>query len=55
MLGTHTVRDLIKRGEFGGLKEIMEKSRALGMVTFDSTLFGTTCASRSNSGARRGR
>ena len=39
MLGTHTVRDLIKRGEFGGLKEIMEKSRALGMVTFDSTLF----------------
>ena len=39
MLGTHTIRDLIKRGEFGGLKEIMEKSRALGMVTFDSTLF----------------
>ena len=39
MLGTHTIRDLIKRGEFGGLKDIMEKSRALGMVTFDSTLF----------------
>ena len=39
MIGTHTIRDLIKRGEFGGLKEIMEKSRALGMVTFDSTLF----------------
>ncbi len=39
MLGTHTIRDLIKRGEFGSLKEIMEKSRALGMVTFDSTLF----------------
>ena len=39
MLGTHTIRDLIKRGEFGGLKDIMVKSRALGMVTFDSTLF----------------
>ena len=39
MIGTHTIRDLIKRGEFGGLKDIMEKSRALGMVTFDSTLF----------------
>ena len=39
MLGTHTIRDLIKRGEFGGLKEVMEKSRALGMVTFDEALF----------------
>ncbi|ANT67436.1 type IVa pilus ATPase TapW [Aeromonas hydrophila] len=39
MLGTHTIRDMIKRGEFGGLKEVMEKSKALGMVTFDSALF----------------
>ena len=39
MLGTHTIRDLIKRGEFGPLKEIMEKSTALGMQTFDSSLF----------------
>ena len=39
MLGTHTIRDMIKRGEFGSLKEVMEKSRALGMVTFDSALF----------------
>ncbi|MGL6152209.1 MAG: type IVa pilus ATPase TapW, partial [Aeromonas sobria] len=39
MLGTHTIRDMIKRGEFGSLKEVMEKSKALGMVTFDSALF----------------
>src|SRR5690606_24911232 len=39
MLGTHTIRDMVKRGEFGGLKEVMEKSKALGMVTFDSALF----------------
>jgi len=39
MLGTHTIRDMIKRGEFGHLKEVMEKSKALGMITFDSALF----------------
>jgi twitching motility protein PilU len=39
MLGTHTIRDMIKRGEFGGLKEVMEKSRTLGMITFDEALF----------------
>ncbi|QFI54550.1 PilT/PilU family type 4a pilus ATPase [Aeromonas simiae] len=39
MLGTHTIRDMIKRGEFGSLKEVMEKSRALGMITFDEALF----------------
>ncbi|KUE79186.1 PilT/PilU family type 4a pilus ATPase [Aeromonas schubertii] len=39
MLGTHTVRDMVKRSEFGGLKEVMEKSRALGMITFDQALF----------------
>jgi twitching motility protein PilU len=39
MMGTHTIRDLIKRGEFGALKEIMEKSAALGMKTFDNSLF----------------
>ncbi|PJG59018.1 type IVa pilus ATPase TapW [Aeromonas cavernicola] len=39
MLGTHTIRDLIKRGEFDNLKEVMEKSRELGMVTFDGALF----------------
>ena len=39
MLGSHTVRDLVRRGEFGGLKEVMEKSRPLGMITFDEALF----------------
>jgi len=39
MLGTPTVRDLIKRNEFSELKEIMEKSKNLGMQTFDQSLF----------------
>ncbi|MGL4204572.1 MAG: PilT/PilU family type 4a pilus ATPase [Aeromonadaceae bacterium] len=39
MLGTHTIRDMIKRGDFSPLKEIMEKSTALGMKTFDQSLF----------------
>ncbi len=39
LLGSHTIRDQIKRGEFGGIKEIMEKSTALGMKTFDRSLF----------------
>jgi twitching motility protein PilU len=39
MLGSHTIRDMIKRGDFGQLKEIMEKSTALGMKTFDDSLF----------------
>ena len=38
MLGTPTVRDLIKRNEFSELKEIMEKSKNLGMQTFDQAL-----------------
>lgn len=39
LLGTHTIQDLIKRGEFGAIKDIMEKSANLGMVTFDNSLF----------------
>ena len=39
MLGSHTIRDMIKRGDSGQLKEIMEKSTALGMKTFDDSLF----------------
>ncbi|WP_177332309.1 PilT/PilU family type 4a pilus ATPase [Pseudomonas sp. BMS12] len=38
MLGTPTVRDLIKRNEFSEIKEIMEKSKNLGMQTFDMAL-----------------
>ncbi|WP_170833988.1 PilT/PilU family type 4a pilus ATPase [Pseudomonas argentinensis] len=38
LLGTPTIRDLIKRNEFSEIKEIMEKSRTLGMQTFDQAL-----------------
>jgi twitching motility protein PilU len=38
MLGSPTIRDLIKRNEFHELKEIMEKSKNLGMQTFDQAL-----------------
>ena len=39
MMGTLTVRDMIKRGDLGLLKGVMEKSKALGMQTFDSAVF----------------
>ncbi len=39
LLGTPLVRDIVRRGEIGGLKEVMEKSENLGMRTFDSALF----------------
>ena len=39
LLGTPTVSELIQRGEVDGIKEIMEKSTALGMQTFDQALF----------------
>ncbi|WP_298442353.1 PilT/PilU family type 4a pilus ATPase [uncultured Ferrimonas sp.] len=38
MLGTLTVRDKIKKGESAELKEIMNKSKQLGMQTFDGAL-----------------
>ncbi|MGB5446276.1 MAG: PilT/PilU family type 4a pilus ATPase [Psychromonas sp.] len=39
MMGSLTIRDMIKRGDFGLLKGIMEKSKELGMQTFDGALF----------------
>jgi twitching motility protein PilU len=39
MLGTPTIQEMILRGEFESLKEIMEKSENLGMQTFDGALF----------------
>ncbi|RBW47838.1 type IV pili twitching motility protein PilT [Psychromonas sp. B3M02] len=39
MMGTLTIRDMVKRGHFESLKEVMEKSKELGMQTFDSALF----------------
>jgi len=39
MMGTLTIRDMIKKGEFSLLKDVMEKSQNLGMQTFDIALF----------------
>jgi len=39
MMGTLTIRDMIKKGELGTLKDVMEKSKSLGMQTFDGALF----------------
>jgi len=39
LLGTKTIEEIILRGEFENIKEIMEKSENLGMRTFDSALF----------------
>ncbi len=38
LLGTPTISELILRGEFESIKEIMEKSNELGMQTFDQAL-----------------
>jgi twitching motility protein PilU len=39
LLGTPLISQLILRGEFDGIKEVMQKSENLGMRTFDSALF----------------
>lgn len=39
LLNTPTISERIFKGEFNGLKEIMTKSRELGMQTFDQALF----------------
>jgi twitching motility protein PilU len=39
LLGTKTIEELVIRGEFESIKEIMEKSENLGMQTFDAALF----------------
>ncbi|MDA7746600.1 PilT/PilU family type 4a pilus ATPase, partial [Psychromonas sp.] len=46
LIGTLTVRDIIRRSEFELLKEVMEKSQQLGMQTFDSSLFNLVKAGR---------
>ncbi len=38
LLGTPTIRDQIKRNDLSEIKEIMEKSKNLGMQTFDQAL-----------------
>jgi twitching motility protein PilU len=39
MINSPLISDLILKGEVHGIKEIMGKSRELGMVTFDQALF----------------
>ncbi|MEJ2442289.1 MAG: PilT/PilU family type 4a pilus ATPase [Exilibacterium sp.] len=39
LLGTQTIQEMILRGEFETIKEIMEKSENLGMQTFDAALY----------------
>ncbi len=39
LLNTPTISDLIMKGNFQGIKEVMHKSRELGMCTFDQALY----------------
>ncbi|WGL17879.1 PilT/PilU family type 4a pilus ATPase [Microbulbifer bruguierae] len=39
LLGTQTINELILKGEFHSIKEMMEKSENMGMQTFDGALF----------------
>ena len=39
MLNSPLVSDLIFKGDVGGIKDLMKKSRELGMQTFDQSLF----------------
>ncbi len=39
MIGSGTVADMIRKGDLGSIKEVMEKSRPMGMQTFDAALF----------------
>ena len=43
LLGSATIKDMIHRGDFAGIKEIMEKSANLGMKTYDQCLFELYC------------
>jgi twitching motility protein PilU len=39
LLGTQIIKDLIKKGDISGIKEVMEKSEEQGMQTFDSHIY----------------
>ena len=39
MLDSPLIKDLIFKGEVQGIKEVMSRSRELGMQTFDEALF----------------
>lgn len=46
LLGSPSVKELILRGEIAGIKEMMEKSEEMGMMTFDKALFDLHQAGR---------
>jgi twitching motility protein PilU len=39
LLNSPYIAELIKKGDIGSIKEVMEKSKELGMQTFDGALF----------------
>ncbi|NTS78081.1 PilT/PilU family type 4a pilus ATPase [Catenovulum sp. SM1970] len=39
MLNSPLIADMIARGDIGGIKEVMDKSKEQGMITFDGALF----------------
>jgi twitching motility protein PilU len=39
LINTPTIADKLLKGEFHEIKNIMQKSRELGMMTFDASLF----------------
>ncbi len=39
LLGSHTIKQMIMKGELSDIKEAMQKSENMGMKTFDSALF----------------
>jgi len=46
LLGTKTIQELVLKGRFNEIKEIMEKSENLGMQTFDGAIFKLYMAGR---------
>lgn len=48
LLNSPFIAELIKKGDIGGVKEVMQKSKELGMQTFDQALFDLYQASRIN-------
>jgi twitching motility protein PilU len=46
MLGSHTIKQMIKNGQMSEIKETMQKSENMGMKTFDSALFDLVKAGR---------
>ncbi len=46
LLGSHTVKQMIMKGQLSDIKEVMGKSENMGMKTFDSALFDLVQAGR---------